>query len=92
MNSKGFCPVTPPEIDLTINTDLVRGILTRFIKTEITRIGLNCAVIGLSGGIDSSAIVAFMADVLLAAMAAVVVLFNRLVWRRLPWDLAQAHR
>jgi len=52
--------VTPPVIDLTINTDLVRGILTSFIKSEITRIGLSRAVIGLSGGIDS-AIVAYLA-------------------------------
>jgi NAD+ synthase len=41
-------------IDLSINTDLVRSILVRFTKSEITRIGLNRAVIGLSGGIDSA--------------------------------------
>jgi NAD+ synthase len=52
--------VTPTLIDLAINTDLVRGILTRFIKTEITRVGMEHAVIGLSGGIDS-AIVAYLA-------------------------------
>jgi NAD+ synthase len=40
--------------DLTINTDLARQILTEFIKTEITRTGLNKAVIGLSGGVDSA--------------------------------------
>ena len=40
-------------IDLTINTDLARNILTGFIRTEITRAGLKRAVIGLSGGIDS---------------------------------------
>ena len=38
-------------IDLTINTDLARTILTGFIKTEITRIGFFRAVLGLSGGI-----------------------------------------
>ena len=40
--------------DLTINTSLARKILTGFLKTEINRIGLNHAVIGLSGGIDSA--------------------------------------
>jgi NAD+ synthase len=41
-------------IDLTINTDLARQILTGFIKTEITRTGFTRAVLGLSGGIDSA--------------------------------------
>jgi NAD+ synthase len=41
-------------IDLTINTDLARTILTGFIRTEITRAGLSRAVIALSGGIDSA--------------------------------------
>ena len=41
-------------IDLTINTDLVRNILTRFIQSEITRTGFKRAVLGLSGGIDSA--------------------------------------
>jgi NAD+ synthase len=47
-------------IDLSINTDLVRGLLTRFIHAEITRTGLTRAVLGLSGGIDS-ALVAYLA-------------------------------
>jgi NAD+ synthase len=42
------------EIDLSINTDLVRSILTRFIHTEITRTGLSRSVVNLSGGIDSA--------------------------------------
>jgi NAD+ synthase len=42
------------EIDLTINTGLVRRILTGFIRKEITRIGLKKAVLGLSGGVDSA--------------------------------------
>ena len=42
------------QIDLTINTDLARKILTGFIHSEITRTGLTRAVIGLSGGIDSA--------------------------------------
>jgi NAD+ synthase len=41
-------------IDLTINTDLARQILTGFIRMEITRTGLSHAVINLSGGIDSA--------------------------------------
>ena len=41
-------------IDLTINTELARTILTGFIKSEITRVGYSKAVIGLSGGIDSA--------------------------------------
>lgn len=40
--------------DLTINTDLARQILTDFIRSEITRAGLEHAVVGVSGGVDSS--------------------------------------
>ena len=47
-------------IDLTINTELVGEILTRFIKSEITRTGFQRAVIGLSGGVDS-ALVCYLA-------------------------------
>ena len=50
----------PMDIDLSINTDLVRHILTRFIRSEITRTGITRAVLGLSGGIDS-ALVAYLA-------------------------------
>jgi len=42
------------DIDLTINTDLAREILTGFIRSEITRVGFSRAVVGLSGGIDSA--------------------------------------
>ena len=41
-------------IDLTINTDLARKILTGFIRSEITRAGFGRAVVGLSGGLDSA--------------------------------------
>jgi NAD+ synthase len=41
-------------IDLTINTDLARKILTRFLHTEVTRAGFSRGVIGVSGGIDSA--------------------------------------
>ena len=47
-------------IDLSINTDLVRELLTRFIRTEISRTGFSRGVIGLSGGVDS-ALAAFLA-------------------------------
>ena len=40
--------------DLTINTDLARKILTGFIHTEITRAGFQRALVGLSGGVDST--------------------------------------
>lgn len=41
-------------IDLSINCDLVRNILVRFIHSEITRTGYKRAVVNLSGGIDSA--------------------------------------
>jgi NAD+ synthase len=41
-------------IDLTINTDLAREILTGFIHSEISRVGYQRAVVGLSGGVDSA--------------------------------------
>ncbi len=40
--------------DLTLQTDLARRTLTGFIRSEIARTGLERAVIGLSGGIDSA--------------------------------------
>lgn len=39
---------------LVINTTLAEEILTAFIKTEIERSGFQRAVIGISGGVDSS--------------------------------------
>ena len=41
-------------IDLTINPELARNILTSFIQSETQRVGFQRAVIGLSGGIDSA--------------------------------------
>lgn len=41
-------------LDLTINTDLARKILTGFIRSEVLRTGFTKAVIGLSGGLDSA--------------------------------------
>ena len=42
------------EISLKINTAVARRILTGFIKSEVTRVGFNRVVLGLSGGIDSA--------------------------------------
>ena len=39
---------------LSINTTLAREILAGFIKSEITRVGISHAVVGLSGGLDSA--------------------------------------
>lgn len=69
-------------IDLSINTDLVRDLLTRFIHTEITRTGFSRAVLGLSGGIDS-ALVAYLA---VAALGAENVLGVRLPYKSSSQD------
>ncbi len=45
---------TPTDSDLAINPELVAAILVRFIRSEIRRAGFERAVVGLSGGIDSS--------------------------------------
>ncbi len=50
--------------NLTINTDLAREILTGFIKSEVTRIGMSRAIIGLSGGLDSALSCALAAEAL----------------------------
>ena len=42
------------EISLSIDTQLVRKILTGFLHSEITRAGFSKAVVNLSGGIDSA--------------------------------------
>jgi NAD+ synthase len=47
-------PAMKTEVDLTINTDLARKILTGFLISEITRVGYSRAVVNLSGGIDSA--------------------------------------
>jgi len=49
---------------LTINTTLAREILTGFIKSEITRVGMTRAVVGLSGGLDSALSCALAAEAL----------------------------
>ena len=42
------------EINLSINIDLAREILTGFIRSEITRVGMSRAIVNLSGGLDSA--------------------------------------
>ena len=46
----------PIAADLRINSEIVTEILTRFIQIEIRRAGFQRAVVGLSGGIDSSVV------------------------------------
>ena len=41
-------------VDITINTDVARQILTGFIRSEVTRVGFSRVVVGLSGGLDSA--------------------------------------
>ena len=52
------------DLTLSINTDLAREILTGFIKSEVTRIGISHAVVGLSGGLDSALSCALAVDAL----------------------------
>lgn len=52
------------KIDLTINTDVARQILTGFIKSEVSRVGFRRAVINLSGGLDSALSCALAAEAL----------------------------
>lgn len=42
------------KVNLSIDTDLARTILSGFIRSEIQRAGFQHAVIGLSGGLDSA--------------------------------------
>lgn len=49
---------------LEINTDLVRRILTSFVREELTKVGYTRAVVGVSGGIDSAVTCAITAEAL----------------------------
>ena len=42
------------QVELDINPALARKILTGFIRSETSRVGFDRAVVGLSGGVDSS--------------------------------------
>ncbi len=52
------------DTDLTLNTDLAHRILTGFIRSEVTRAGFSRAVVGVSGGVDSSLSCALAAEAL----------------------------
>lgn len=52
------------DLNLSINTELAREILVGFIKSEVTRIGVTRAVVGLSGGLDSALSCALAAEAL----------------------------
>jgi NAD+ synthase len=52
------------DINLSLNTNLAREILSGFIKSEVTRVGFSRAVIGLSGGLDSALSCALAVDAL----------------------------
>lgn len=47
-------PMVGNQYSLGINPELTREILVKFIKTEMGRAGFSRAVVGVSGGIDSS--------------------------------------
>jgi len=53
-------PRDDPPADLAINPELVTEILCRFVRNELGRAGFERAVVGVSGGIDSS-VVLFLA-------------------------------
>ena len=69
-------PVAPAEYDgndmnneqadaqLKIDPKLVTEVLCRFLRTEIGRAGFERTVVGLSGGLDSSVVVALCARAL----------------------------
>lgn len=49
---------------LEIHTELVRNILTRFIRDEVKKAGFGKVIVGLSGGIDSAVSAALAAEAL----------------------------
>jgi NAD+ synthase len=62
--SSAFATGQPGAVELAIDPALVEQILIRFLRTEIHRTGFRRAVLGVSGGIDSSVVVALAAQAL----------------------------
>jgi NAD+ synthase len=55
MKATEATPAVDPRRDpLTINCDLVEKLLVGFVRSEVRRVGFSKAVLGLSGGIDST--------------------------------------
>ncbi len=54
----------PRAAELVLNAELARQVLARFIHEEVTKVGLERVVVGLSGGIDSALAAALAAEAL----------------------------
>jgi NAD+ synthase len=54
----------PGEAELAVNAELACRVLTEFIREEVTKVGLERVVVGLSGGIDSALAAALAARAL----------------------------
>jgi NAD+ synthase len=67
---------------LKINTDLARRVLVGFLRDEVTKFGFERAVVGLSGGVDSSLACCLTVE----ALGAENVLALRLPYRTSPPD------
>ncbi len=65
---------TEPSDELRIDPDLVIGILEEFLRVEIGRTGIANAVIGLSGGLDSSVAAALTVRALGAGHTTLVIM------------------
>ena len=50
--------------ELSINLPLVESILLGFLRSEVTRVGFNRVVVGMSGGVDSSLVAVLAAKAL----------------------------
>ncbi len=58
------CAARPGQADLGVNAELTRQVLTHRIHEEVTKVGLERVVVGLSGGIDSALAAALAAEAL----------------------------
>jgi len=53
-----------PEVDLELDPGAIIGVLTRFLRSELSRTGHRNVVLGLSGGIDSALVAALAVQAL----------------------------